>query len=613
MNDNDDGNNGFTTLKCTLARLLHDTVADDILRIVDDYVCRISQSMRRASLLLLVHLLRCIEEDVELPDLYAATDTYWRRWITMDPNLGVEEMVTYEGMRQYVEEVEYIKTAEYCQVTVYAARTFKTVVKNSIWVPLIPRLTRLCKVTARHHNAQRDPGVPIVPGYALMNALRNDRVPTEWPAWAAEFVKDARTRLGCRAGEFLWDEYAKPRRGGQGPGFARMFRFYVWMSERFRVLQARGIRLSPVIKVQRCFVRLDVATLSGLAEKLGIPSDWGEEAMAWSLFDKKAFPRLNDQTKRYVPRISIQTDGVAVGLQVERVPVAKTPKSSDKQHPDFVPGRDLMIGIDGGRVNIATAAADADDIKTVSTLTRTEYYYHSGLKKLARRQRSRSRELREAWSDLGTDGSALRTHRLADIVSYLQKYAVIRNRWWKMVVARSTSRDRFEAYKGKRHVVDKYFADLRRVFVAEFQRVRRYAPARVEIAYGQAVMSMRSSGRGELAVPTTGAFKASCRVFGKQNVHVTCEFGTTKYRMGGDGNGNPVIMRSAYRGRLKGAATVRPQNRGEKPLRGLRYCPVSRSFRSRDGYAAKSIAKNGVLDRTGEPRESWFRRGFRMT
>jgi hypothetical protein len=87
--------------------------------------------------------------------LYAVTDTYWRRWIIMDPKLGVEEMVTYGRVRQYVEEVEYIKTAEYCQVTAYAARTFKTVVKNSMWAPLIPRLTRLCKVTARHYNAPR--------------------------------------------------------------------------------------------------------------------------------------------------------------------------------------------------------------------------------------------------------------------------------------------------------------------------------------------------------------------------------------------------------------------------------------------------------------------------
>lgn len=612
MGGSGDENDGFTTLKCTLARLLKPSVADGMLRLVDDYVRRISQSMRRASLLLLVHLLRCVEEDAELPDLYAVTDTYWRRWIIMDPKLGVEEMVTYDRVRQYVEEVEYIKTAEYCQVTAYAARTFKTVVKNSMWVPLIPRLTRLCKVTARHFNAQRGPGVPIVPSHALMNALRNDRVPTQWPAWADGFVKDVRTRLGCRADQFLWDEYAKPRR--EGPGFTRVFRFYVWMSERFRALQARGIRLSPVIKVQRCFVRLDVVTLSRFAEKLGLPSDCGtDEAMAWSLFDKEAFPRLNDQKRRYVPRISIQTDGVAVGLQVERIPASSATPRSSRTPPDFVPGRDLMIGIDGGRVNIATAAADADDITAVSTLTRTEYYHRSYIGKLAKRQRSRMQELRDAWSDLGADGSALRTHRLADVISYLQGYAAVRNRWWNIATARSTSRDRFEGYKGKRRVVDKYFANLRRVFVAEFQRARQYAPARVEVAYGQAVMSMRPTGRGELAVPTTGAYKASCRVFGKQNVHVTCEFGTTKYRAGGDGSGNPVVMRPAYRGLLKGAATVLPRNRGGRPLRGLRYCPVSRSFRSRDGYAAKSIARNGVLDRTGEPREPWFRRGFRMT
>jgi hypothetical protein len=341
-----------------------------------------------------------------------------------------------------------------------------------------------------------------------------------------------------------------------------MFRFYLWMSEKFKALEARGIRLSPVIKVQRCFVRLDPVTLSGFAKTLGLPSDWGtDEAMAWSLFDKGAFPRLNNQKRRYVPRISIQTDGVAVGLQVERISVSNATPRSSGIVPCFVPGRDLMIGIDGGRVNIVTAASDADDVKMVSALTRKEYYHRSGLNRLTKRQRSRMQELRGAWSNLGADGSALRTHRLADIISYLQKYAAVRNRWWEVATARSTSRDRFEGYKGKRRVIDKYFASLRRVFVAEFQRVRHYAPARVEVAYGQTVMSMRPTGRGELAVPTTGAYKASCRVFGKQNVHITCEFGTTKYRMGGDESGNPVVMLPVYRGLKSGAATVLPQIR----------------------------------------------------
>ena len=49
----------------------------------------------------------------------------------------------------------------------------------------------------------------------------------------------------------------------------------------------------------------------------------------------------------------------------------------------------------------------------------------------------------------------------------------------------------------------------------------------VLVGYGSAGLTMKSSGKGEVAVPTTGAFKACTRVFGKKSTSVTDEFRST--------------------------------------------------------------------------------------
>lgn len=70
-------------------------------------------------------------------------------------------------------------------------------------------------------------------------------------------------------------------------------------------------------------------------------------------------------------------------------------------------------------------------------------------------------------------------------------------------------------------MIDGFFARVKKA-------TEKYFPGiEIHVGYGSAVMNMKPTGRGEMAVPTTGAFKACQRIFGPQKVAVTDEFRST--------------------------------------------------------------------------------------
>lgn len=99
---------------------------------------------------------------------------------------------------------------------------------------------------------------------------------------------------------------------------------------------------------------------------------------------------------------------------------------------------------------------------------------------------------------------------------------------------------------------------MRRVLLADIRRITKLEPRRLEVPYGHSLVNMAASARGEMAVPTSAAFKACCQVFGPSNVFCIHEYGSTQYRFGGDGGGTPVVMQKVYRlgGGMRGEVSV---------------------------------------------------------
>lgn len=255
---------------------------------------------------------------------------------------------------------------------------------------------------------------------------------------------------------------------------------------------------------------------------------------------------------------SIVTDGVAVSLQFSKaVPRPdetaisrpfKPPKKKraddsamaetyDRNLSTLVRDDDgrvigVVLGVDPGRVNIAAISfaldgRDAEEFPAAAkakvwALGRGEYYETSGIKRLNAEQRKRFHAcgLTENFAAL-KDCGALRTADASDIVGYLCEYAKIQSEWWSMALRRREARASLNRYSGKRGALDAFFSKVRRAVAALFPG------AAIVVGYGSAVQTMRSSGRGEMAVPVSSAFKACQRVFEPSNVRVTNEHRST--------------------------------------------------------------------------------------
>ena len=339
----------------------------------------------------------------------------------------------------------------------------------------------------------------------------------------------------------------------------------------------------------------------------------------------------------------------------------------------------VVLGLDPGRVNLATIAFAMNDRdvrefpnaqRNMSwNLSRGEFYEASGVRKLDAEQRKWHSGLHERFSGLKAEGGALRTADPKDIVGYLNSYATFRDEWWSVLLRRRESRVSLQRYSGKRSMLDGFFSRIKRAVTAMFPGVKD-----VIVGYGQAVQTMKSSGRGEMAVPTTGAFKSCQRVFKRENVPITDEFRSTAvawetgkrkeavYRIvepspSSEEGTMKCALRSGhtpekkmplvpdanrlgaqmYAAELKAKRVQRRKPSGfvgvavaEKEdedvaeegqeeallryseMRGLRFCPERRLYLDRDREAARTIARLCATALIGLPRPAVFHRSFKL-
>jgi hypothetical protein len=375
---------------------------------------------------------------------------------------------------------------------------------------------------------------------------------------------------------------------------------------------------------------------------------------------------------------SIATDGVAVSLQFsckerrakqrpKRKARAQTRAAAAGGGGDADYDRELVtelddrivLGLDPGRANLATVTyLDKAGQSQTWRLSRGEYYAKSGIALRERRGARRNAAMADAWVSLGGEGRALSTARAADIEGYLAAYAAMREPWWLQALPRRTSRSELQAYSGKRRVLDSFFAKIARVVKKAFPNKE------ATVAYGSAGQKMRPTGKGEVAVPTTGTFAACCRVFRNGATAVVDESYTTVVHWStgtrkelvykvpaltpsgklterlehSRGNRPPVVHEvdrpavEAYLQRKKaqdkkrrggpGAAEV--AGGGQPPLpppqgaaamvrypevRGLRFVPEMRMYLDRDKSSALAIGRLRCMELLGRARPAPFCRG----
>ena len=249
---------------------------------------------------------------------------------------------------------------------------------------------------------------------------------------------------------------------------------------------------------------------------------------------------------------SVVTNGVAVSMQyskrVKQPPLVtskpkRTGKDSepaidyDRNLPTVIRDKSgrvaaIVLGVDPGRSNIATVSyvlddetvnqAQKDGVKVPKSktwqLNRSQYYEISEIRKL---DKAYKKWYEKMDFSILKDGSLRTADADQDIVKYLELYSTIRDRWWSLALRRRESRLELQRYSGKRKALDSFFSKVNKEVKSLFPDFV------VKVGYGSAYQSMKPTGKGETAVPTTGAYKACKRIFGAENTRVVDEFRST--------------------------------------------------------------------------------------
>ena len=270
------------------------------------------------------------------------------------------------------------------------------------------------------------------------------------------------------------------------------------------------------------------------------------------------FKPLKDRNVKlgWKPSASVVTDGTMISVQYERSVIVKQ-KSSEGQDQerktkadqkkaikdalvelppcdDYDPwtstfaGSKLVIGVDPGRTIIVTMVLiDRNNKKHVWKLSRGQYHSDSGILKENRRQAKRYEKLQQDFASLR---GALKASSSTELMAYINTSQRFEERWWSEVaLKRVESRARAKRFIGKQKTMNGFMSKVRK------EAEKLLLPGEtIDVAYGAATKSMACTGKGELAVPTKGAFDVCKRIFEetrngmKHSVGFVCEDNTSK-------------------------------------------------------------------------------------
>lgn len=178
----------------------------------------------------------------------------------------------------------------------------------------------------------------------------------------------------------------------------------------------------------------------------------------------------------------------------------------------------FIVGIDPGRSNIITAVVKlrlhGKEYVKRWKFTGAQYHTDSGVLLENRSQAGRYADLQRHFEALNNaNGSVSHPATLQQVYNYLERYYEFFEEWWQVATTKREDRSRFRRYCGKQRALDRWFSDLKR----DLDRLQaEHGFEGYYIAYGSAGPGLRPQGPGQLAVPTTTAFKRCKLCFGSR-------------------------------------------------------------------------------------------------
>ncbi|KAG2499724.1 hypothetical protein HYH03_002658 [Edaphochlamys debaryana] len=206
---------------------------------------------------------------------------------------------------------------------------------------------------------------------------------------------------------------------------------------------------------------------------------------------------------------------IAKAKTAAKVPAADTPAElaeheAARKLVTSIAGKLAILGIDPGRTCLATVVLLLGNDRKQQfewRLTRGQYHNDSGCTAFLRKQARWLAPLQGDFARMGADDAGLKSGQLDDLVAYNRAYLAAADKWWASALDMRVRCAAFSVHVGKQRTLSSFAS---RVLTLRMLLDANEATRNLDIlvAYGSAGPTMKPTGRGELAVPTTGMYLA---------------------------------------------------------------------------------------------------------
>ena len=553
---------------CSLSALLRSVPGKD--RIVEEIrkmAAQLSEVMQQRSLLVWLHLHRLLQENAALPDIVSDSNaTFFRHCFTVGL-VGASTkddavMTTIEAYEHPLfpsldlfPDLQLPRGAG--NAVSWAAKLYRTNFINHFVLldKVVARVKRLASysmfgVTTDEGEEEEEAAVAPRSGelHTVVCAVESGATAGLASSLAAEAVK-IRSLLGLPADEWLTKRWLKAN-------IEKSIRFTLQVANtmdrakceaaaaeaagaKVRRGVSRGIKWVPTHGIGLHSVTLDASDLEEVLTR-GKASD----GLAVDVVRGYLRDGIHRQFGKHLAEHGLDfsgtltTDGTSVSVhfhkagktaRAEAATAATQGKATAAKQRRPVP-RVLLLA-DPGRINMVTMAALVDGKplfvnkrRVVFKLTGRQYYSVSGAHN-AKIQRTRKRRCVPGLRtlDAALARASLKTGDVERVVQHIRIVNRHRREAWAFATSRGSAKQKLRGSAGRRRALDRFFSGVRRRLAAV---LGREAAGSAEVVWGGAKFS--PSGRGNLTVPTSMAFRVACRHFGSSAVHIGDEYATSQ-------------------------------------------------------------------------------------
>lgn len=329
------------------------------------------------------------------------------------------------------------------------------------------------------------------------------------------FIQEVRSFLDLKDGETVKEGWLKANP-------YKVIRFYAYILSKL-TSKDKPFNLLPLTSIRNHFVTLDRSSLLGLFKQANLLKKEAKEDNLTNDYLESVFklPKKTRTSRGVVFTGTIQTDGTSICFHYRR-PKRTISEEARLQNleaikKEFASKEVRKLACDPGRDCIYTIIEEGSS--NVWKLSRREYYSTAGIYKSRGNTKEWTKPLLptlDTCSKVTSKGLCLEAYK-----KYLETFLATFDTLWLEYSKKRWANQRLRMHGGKKRCMDRFW---NKVLEDRDEQGNKRARQNI-IAYGGAKMA--PGGKGEMNVPTTGAFKA-CQKRKDLKVLVVDEFRTSK-------------------------------------------------------------------------------------